>query len=98
MQVHRDIDHRLNAKQQRQTGNRQALEQILGLKGQHQRPDDDEQIGCNQDQADQNAEFLSQYREDEVGVTVRQDALNHALARPRAKPAARMMESIAVST
>ena len=42
----------------------------------------------DQPDADDDAELLGRDREDEVGVGVREDALDDALARPAAEPAA----------
>ena len=50
-----------------------------------------------QREAEDDAEFLGADREDEVGMAVRQDALDRALARAAAEPAAAQKDSIAVS-
>ena len=59
----------------------------------------DERENQHQRQTDEDAELLRRDGEDEVGVRVRQDALDHALARPAAEPAAATgWNSSAVST
>ena len=53
-----------------------------------QRADDDEGEQGDQDEAQHDAEFLRRHREHEVGVAFGQDALDRALARAAAEPAA----------
>ena len=53
-----------------------------------QRADDDEGEQRDQRQAERDAEFLRRHREDEVGVALGQHALDRALARASAEPAA----------
>ena len=53
-----------------------------------QRADHDEGIQRDQRQAERDAEFLRRHREHEVGVALRQQPLDRALARAAAEPAA----------
>ena len=63
-------------------------ERVLVAHGVAQRAQHDEGEQRDQHQAEHDAEFLGRDREDEVGVAVGQDALDGALARAAAEPAA----------
>ena len=65
-----------------------AREQVLVAQRAQQRADHDEGEQRHQHQAQHDAEFLGRHREHEVGMALRQDALDGALARPVAEPAA----------
>ncbi len=88
MQVDRHVDGRLQAEQDRKPGGGEARERVLVAQRMAQRAQHDEGEQRDQHQAEHDAELLGRDREHEVGVALRQDALDRALARPAAEPAA----------
>ena len=88
MQIDRHVDGRLQAEQDRQSGRGEADERIFGAHRLDQRTDDDEGEQRDQNEAEHDAEFLGRDREHEIGVALGQDALDGALARTAAEPAA----------
>ena len=88
MQVDRHVDRRLQAEQDGEAGGREARERVLVAQRVPQRADHDEGEQRDQHEAEHDAEFLGRHREHEVGVAVGQDALDRALARAPAEPAA----------
>ena len=78
----------LHAEQHRQAGGREAAEGILVARGGHQAAHDDEGEDGTMTRQTDDAELLGCDGEDEIGVGVGQDALDRALARALAEPAA----------
>ena len=77
-----------SAEQDGEAGGGKAREGVVVAHGARQRADHDEGIERDQHQAERDAEFLRRHREHEVGVALRQQPLDRALARAAAEPAA----------
>ena len=88
MQVHSHVDGGLQAEQDCKAGSCKADERIFRMQRMTQRTDHDKGKQREQKQAQDDAELLRRHREDEVGVTLRQDALHRALTRTTPGPAA----------
>src|SRR4029077_4492359 len=74
--------------QDRQPRRGKADERVFGAHRLGERADDNEREQRDQNEAEHGAEFFRRNSEDEVGVTFGQDALDGALARAAAEPAA----------
>src|SRR5262249_35040912 len=88
MQVHRHIDGRLQAEQDGKAGCGKARERILGTSGVMKAAQDDEGKQSNEQQTQYDAEVSGGDRKHEIGMTLRQDALDRALARAASEPTA----------
>src|SRR5262249_36648927 len=88
MGVRRHIDGRLQAEQDGKAGSRKARERILGTPGVMKAAQDDEGKQSNEQQTQYDAEFFGGDRKHEIGMTLRQDALDRALAGAAPQPTA----------
>ena len=70
-----------SAEQDGKAGGGKARERLVVAQRARQRAHDDEGEQRDQHQAEHDAEFLRRHREDEIGVALRQHALDGALAR-----------------
>src|SRR5215510_15337865 len=88
MQVHRHIDGRLCGKKDRQASRTETGERIVIAHGTDQHADDNEGEYRHQRETESDPEFLRRDRKHKIGMALRKNALNGALARPFAEPAA----------
>src|SRR5262245_2099755 len=88
MQVHRHVECRVKDEQDGRAGSSEAREWILGTSGVMKATQDDEGKQSSEQQTQHDAEFFGGDRKHEIGMTLRQDAFDRALAGTASEPTA----------